>query len=125
MIEILGIQIEAYFILPVIVFICIGVWNILKPILLKVVATKSKIKRMAFERSLTIMVDVEYKNGKRSETKHIFQRSKHIVTDLETLCGKSFWFDAENESYKFSKVTCSKCKSLMSNTDRSIAIWDT
>lgn len=102
MIEILGIQVEVYFILPVMVFISIGAWNILRPIFLRANALKIRLrdkKRFAI---------VHYKNGK-----HVYLRQKGIITQFETLCGEDFWFDAKAETFYLHNVTCGKCKNLI------------
>lgn len=102
MIEILGIQVEAYFILPVIIFMAVGAYRIIRPFILRANALKIRLrdkKRFAI---------VHHKNGK-----HVYLRQKGIITDFGTLCGESFWFDAKAETFNLSNVTCGKCKNLI------------
>lgn len=102
MIEILGIQVEVYFILPIAVFIGMGAWNILRPFLLRANALKIRLrdkKRFAI---------VYHK-----ERKHVYLKQKGIITDLNTICGESFWFDAKAETFYLHNVTCGKCKNLI------------
>lgn len=119
MIEIFGIQVEGFFLVPVFGIIAFGAWNIIRPILLKVVATKRALKRKMFERNLVLcLADKGHM--------HIYQKQSNIVvTDLVTLCGKPFWFDTKSEPYRYDKITCPSCKKLMTESSLSHPIWDT
>jgi len=115
MIEILGIQVEVYFVLPVIIFMAVGAYRIIRPFILRANALKIRLrdkKRFAIVHEMGKVS--KHSDEEKVKVKHVYVRSNQVVNDMQSLCGDfKFWFSASNESYSFDKITCNKCKNLV------------